>query len=314
MVEFLLIVVGLFGLWVGTELALRHTIDLTERYGLSQGFVGLTVLAVGTDLPELMVAINGGIHQLQGIEASGVVVGNAVGSAITQGSLVLGVAGIVGHLRLARRLISRDGFVLVLATGLLALLGQDGQITRTEGGALLVVYALYYAMLFQAERGRPKAPESRGNGARIALGISGGMIAVLLSAEIVVDNALALAELWRWDQTVVGVFLVGAGTSLPELALSLGAAARGRTGLSVGNILGSNIFDLLVPVGVSAVIHPLSIQLETLFVDLPVLLLVILAGLAAFARNRGLHRPEAIGLIVIWTGYAVIRLGFFGGH
>ena len=103
------ILVGLIGLWAGSELALRGTIEVAERRGLSQGFLGVTVLAIGTDLPEVLVAVTGGLAQLAGKDASGVVVGNAIGSALTQGSLVLGLAGLFGHLHMSRRTLRRSG-------------------------------------------------------------------------------------------------------------------------------------------------------------------------------------------------------------
>ena len=97
---------GLLGLWGGTLLTVRGAVELSERHGLSQGFVGLTVLAIGTDLPELLVSISGSVQQLQGIEASGVIVGNATGSAMAQGTLALGVAGLVGYLGVAPRMVA----------------------------------------------------------------------------------------------------------------------------------------------------------------------------------------------------------------
>lgn len=307
------VVFGLAGLWLGTELALRSTVELAERRGLSHGFLGLTVLAVGTDLPELVVAIQAGLSQLAGIETAGIVVGNAVGSAITQGSLVLGVAGLFGYLRLAPRMIRRDGGVLVLSIGVVALLAADGQLDRLESGALFLAYAIYFLSLFQSERSRPRAStKPRGGEMRLVLGILGGLVLVVFSAEWVVDGAVFLAQLYGWDQTLVGLLLIGAGTSLPELALSLGAAAKGRTGLSVGNIVGSNIFDLLVPLGVSGMIHPLSVSVSTLVIDLPFLALLTLAALVFFIRKRGLQRNEAIAMIVLYASFAVLRILFVG--
>ncbi len=303
------ILLGLLGLWLGTELALHNTIELAERRGLSHGFLGLTVLAVGTDLPELVVAIQGGFSQLRGVEAGGIVVGNAIGSAIAQGSLVLGVAGLFGYLRLAPRMIRRDGAVLMLSIVVVALLAADGQLARLESGALLAAYAIYFVTLVQAERSRPKAPSKpRGREMRLVLSIFGGLVLVVFSAQFVVDGAVALAKLQGWDQTVVGLLLIGAGTSLPELALSLGAAAKGRIGLSVGNIIGSNIFDLLVPLGVSGMIHPLSVSVSTLVIDLPFLALLTLVALVFFVRTRGLQRSEAIAMIVLYSSFAVFRI------
>jgi len=302
------VLLGLLGLWLGTELALHNTIELAERWGLSQGFLGLTVLAVGTDLPELVVAIDGSIQQLQGVDTAGIVVGNAVGSAIANGSLVLGVAGLFGTLHAAPRMIRRDGMVLMLSIALLGLLSADGQLTRLEGGALLAAYAIYYAALVQAERSRPKPPsETRGRAGWLVLSILGGILLVVFSADLVVDSAVSLAELQGWDQTVIGLLLVGAGTSLPELVLSLGAAAKGRTGLAVGNVIGSNIFNMLVPLGVGGAIHPLTVGLDTLVLDLPFVAFVTVTSIVFFVRKPGLQRSEAVTLIVLYVGFALAR-------
>ncbi len=304
-----LLLLGLLGLWGGTEIALQTTLELAERHGLSHAFLGLTVLAVGTDLPELLVAVDGGFHRLAGTPTSGVVVGNAVGSAILQGSLVLGVAGLVSHLRLAPHLLRRDGATLMLAILLLGLVAGDGRVEWFEGASLLAVYAVYSIALVQAERASEKL--SGGPGRRLLVtgaGIVLGLGTVIGSAELVVGRSLVLAEEWGVSQTLIGILLVGTGTSLPELALSLGAAAKGRAGLSVGNVVGSNIFDILVPIGASSVISPLEVERWTLRLDLPALVAITLLALLFFRRRRGIHRPQALALILVFLAYALLRV------
>ena len=309
MLSLLWIACGLVGLWLGSKLALRGTLEVAERRNLSQGFLGVTVLAVGTDLPEVLVAVTGGLHQLAGAEASGVVVGNAVGSALTQGSLVLGLAGLFGHLHMSRHTLRRDGTVLLLATALLAFLATGSQVTRFEGGVLLAVYAIYAWTLRAEERSRPRAgvvPWRRLLRSLAAIG--GGLAIVLGSAELVVESALHLSGTFGWNQTVIGLFLIGAGTSLPELALSLGAVVKGRAALAVGNVIGSNVFDLLVPVGLSAVLHPLGVERLTLVMDLPAVAVVSMLGLLFFARARGLQRGEALVLVGVFFAYSLTRI------
>lgn len=302
------IVAGLIGLWAGSELALRGIIEIAERRGLSQGFLGVAVLAVGTDLPELLVAITGGIHQLAGEEASGLIVGNAVGSALTQGTLVLGVAGLIGHLHMSRATLRRDGTVLVLAVLSLALLAYGGVITRVEGGVLIAIYGIYAWTLHTRERRRERGDVVPWRALRRAvLSVVIGLAAVLACAELIVEHALVLSAERGWDQTVMGLFLIGLGTSLPELAVSLGAMFKGRAGLAVGNVIGSNVFDLLIPTGLSAVLHPLRVGAPTLAVDLPVFAGLTLLGLFFFARARGIQRWEAVALIGAYLAFAATR-------
>ena len=307
--DLVLLVLALLALWQGTDFALEGALRISERFGISRGFVGLTVLAIGTGLPELVVGVVGGMEQLAGIEASGVVVGNVTGSVVAQGALVLGVSGLFAYLRLAPRMIRRDGVVLLLAIGLFALVGIDGRITRAEGAALILGYAIYLVALLQAERNgkaTPKLTERRAivDFATVALGLA----TVVVAAHVVVTRAVSIAETWEVSQTVIGIFLVGAGTSLPELALSVRAAAKGQSSISVGNIIGSNTFDLMVPLGASSVLFPLTVGPRSLMFDVPAMLLVTVAALVFFIRKKGLQKGEAMALLLMYGSYALMRV------
>jgi cation:H+ antiporter len=309
LLDIIFLVLGLLGLWGGSLLTVRGAVDLADRAGLSHGFVGLTILAIGTDLPELLVSISGSIEQLRGIDASGVIVGNATGSAIVQGTLVLGVAGLFGYLTVAKRMIWRDGITLILVTALLGLLAHDGRVGRFEGAALLIVYLVYMAALLQAENasgGEPREPGKARMHPLVAIGI--GLVTVILAAHTVVTEAVQLAEAWGITQTMLGVLILGAGTSLPELALSVGAAKQGHASLGVGNIIGSNIFDLLVPVGLAATISPVRVLPTTVWFDLPASALATVALLVFLLRTRGIQRPEALALVVLYAGYVALRI------
>ncbi len=308
MFETALLAIGLVGLWGGTLLTVRGAVEVSERHGLSQGFIGLTILAIGTDLPELLVSVSGSIQQLQGVESSGVIVGNATGSAMAQGTLVLGVAGLFGYLGIAKRMVQRDGTTLLLAIALTTALCWDGDVTRVEGATLLIAYLMYFVALVQAESrelDEVEGPMVRALSPFWALGV--GLVAVILAAHVVVTEGIAIAEAYGISQTVVGALIIALGTSLPELALSIGAARQGHASLSVGNIIGSNIFDLLVPVGVAAAIHPLVVAEATTTFDLPVFAFVTAALLFFMLYREGLQRGEAVLLIVCYVGYVVLR-------
>lgn len=305
----MLMLLGLLGLWGGTLLTVRGAVDLSERRGLSKGFIGLTILAMGTDLPELLVSVSGSVQQLQGVEASGLIVGNAVGSAIAQGTLVLGVAGMIGYLSVAPRMVRRDGMTLILAILLTGALAFDGHVGRLEGAALVIAYLIYIAALVQAETRSSESPTRAATGRIPPLYlILMGLVTVILSAHVVVTEGVAIADTWGISQTLLGALIIGAGTSLPELALSVGAAKQGHASLSVGNVIGSNIFDLLIPVGLAAAISPLSVTSATLWLDLPALALATVALLIFLLRRRGIQKPEALALIVLYTGYATLRI------
>lgn len=314
--SFVLVVGGVLALWAGTQLAVGGAVGLSQRFGWSEGFVGLAILAIGTDLPEVVVALGGSLQQLGGVDASGVIVGAALGSVIAQGTLVIGVAGLVSYLPVAPTLIRRDGAVLMLAVAAVAAVAFDHSVTRVEGVVLLLAWGMYFAGLIFGERRRP-APDTEDLEAvdtiDTRLGPAGevvvGIVIVTLGAHAAVTGALDLAERLGVTQTLLGVVLVGAGTSLPELALSVRAAAEKRSSMSVGNVIGSNIFDLLVPVGLAAAIHPLSVESGTLQFDVPALAALSLVLLFLLRRKRGIQRWEAMSLVGLYAGYAVLRIG-----
>jgi len=308
MTGLLLLVLGLLGLWLGTLLTVRGAVLFSERHGLSQTFVGLTVLSIGTDLPEVVVSISASVEQLRGIDASGIVVGNATGSAMAQATLVIGVAGLFGYLGAAPKMVKRDCTTLLLATVMALLLGLDGVIGRGEGLVLVLAYALYLVALFQGERGRKGKGSVSPAILPIPVLIFGGVATVVLAAHVVVSEAVALAEVWGVSQTLMGVLILAVGTSLPELALSIGAARKGQAGLAIGNAIGSSVFDLLVPLGIGAAIHPLLVGRETLAIDLPALALASVVVLFFLLRKRGLQRREAWALVALYCGYAGLRV------
>ena len=306
--DLVLLILALLALWQGTDFAIEGALRISDRFGVSQGFIGLTVLAIGTGLPELVVGVVGGMEQLRGIEASGVVVGNVTGSVVAQGALVLGLSGLFTYLRLPPRMIRRDGIILLLAIGLFVLVGIDGRIVRAEGAVLILGYAIYLVALVQAERGRdtPKPSPRRAivDFATVAL----GMATVVVAAHVVVTRAVSIAEAWNVSQTVIGIFLIGAGTSLPEMAVSVRAAMKGQASISVGNVIGSNTFDLMVPLGASAALFPLAVNRNSLMIDVPVMAIVTVAALIFFIRKKGLQKGEAASLVLIYVGYAVLRV------
>ena len=307
--DFFLLFLALLALWQGTDLALEGALRISARFGVSRGFVGLTVLAIGTGLPELVVGVMGGLEQLQGIEASGVVVGNMTGSVVAQAALVLGASGLFARLRLPPRMIKRDGIILLLAIGVFALVGIDGRIGRGEGVVLIGAYAAYLVALVRNERNGSYTPESTERRLVVdCLAVGFGLVTVVVAAHVAVLRAISIAEVWNVSQTVIGIFLVGAGTSLPELALSIRAAAKRHSSMSVGNVIGSNTFDLMVPVGASSVLFPLAVDRHTLLVDVPTMVVVTSATLLFLLGRNGLRRGEALSLLGMYGAYLVLRV------
>lgn len=308
--DLIVLMVGLYGLWAGSRLVVGNAVELARHFNVSDIFIGMTLLAFGTDLPELMVSIDGSIHNLKGVESSGVIIGNAIGSCIAQISIILGITAIFHYLAVGRRQLLHLTIELGGSAVLLFLLGYDGQLSRIDGGIMMTAFVVYLVTSFYQRGGAEKsvegkAPKSPWSSAGL---IAAGLLIVIFSSELTVDKALTLSQTWGIRQSFIGAVLIGLGTSLPELAISIGAIREGNSGLSLGNIMGSNIFDLLVPASVGALISELRFDERILWGDLPFLMIITIAVLWFLKRKRGLQRNEGVGLIVLYLAYVTVKL------
>jgi cation:H+ antiporter len=308
--ELSLLILGLAGLWLGTEATIRGAVAVAERLHVSEFIIGVVVLSVGSDLPELAIAIDAAIKILNSSDASDVVIGSSLGSALGQIGFVMGVAGLMGTLTLPRRIVYGHGGMLLGSLVLLGLFGLDGQVTRTEGLSLVIVYAIYvFLLLADAFDGEDK--ETSGDEAPLSVSfvyLAVGLILVIVCAELTVSSATALAVALNVEQSVIAIVIIGLGSSLPELSISVAAIMKGRNSLSVGNLIGSNVFDTLVPVGVAAAIAKLQFNPEMLHRELPFLVLLTAVVLILFHRKRGIQRGEAAVILGLYLGYVVLLL------
>lgn len=307
-----LILIGLVGLWLGTKWIIHAAIGVAKRFNLSHSFVGVAILGVGTDLPEVFVTLKASLNNLDGIESSGIITGNAIGSSISQITLILGIAGLFLNFKLANRDLLRDGIALISSGVLLIVFGSDGTINRWEGAILVTVYLFYYLILIKSQT-HHNDDNSNGkdySNSALILYLLSGFIVLIFSSHLVVENAMTLAEKWDVAQSFVGIVIVGLGTSLPELAVSIGAAFRKSAGMSVGNVIGSNIFDGLIPIGLGALISTTKIEGFLLSFDLPFLLTATVLVLIFLRTKRGISVVEGIILISLFLLYLFFKLRF----
>jgi cation:H+ antiporter len=307
--DFLILIGGIAGLWLGTELTIGGAMAPARRHQLSEFFVGLVILSIGSDLPELAVAVDAGLKGLLGQDASGVVVGTSIGSAVAQIGFVLGLAGMISYLTLPRSFVFRHGAVLLGATLLLFAVAFDGQISRMDGLILVGAYGAYVLALMNGENIPDQQPRSlAGGGFKSWLALIAGLAVVIGSSEITVSTVVLIAQELDISEAVISVLIIGLGTSLPELSISISAILKKRTGLSVGNIIGSNILDTLLPIGVAAVISNLIFDRQLLLFDLPYLFVLTVVVLAFFITRRGIERPEAIVMLGLYAAYVAVKL------
>jgi len=304
-----LILIGLIGLWAGTKFIIDAALGIAKRFNLSHSFVGVAILAVGTDLPEVFVTLKASVSQLQGVESSGIITGNAIGSCMSQITLILGIAGLFLSFHMTKRDLIRDGIALLGSIILLFFFGIDGHINRWEGGGMLVIYILYYIVLMKNHVNQDDDNSSGKDysNSKMLLLLLVGFIILVFSSHLVVDNAMDLAAKWGVEQSFVGIVLIGIGTSLPELAVSVGAALRKAPGMSVGNVIGSNIFDGLIPIGLGGAISTTNIESNLLTTDIPILFVFTLVVLLFLRTKRGISTIEGIILIVMFLVYLFVK-------
>ncbi len=315
------LLLGLVGLFFGSQLAIRGFENIAHHFQVSHLFIGLTVVAIGTSLPEIGVSIVGAIDILAGLDVSavsGVVVGNKIGSFLNQLTIIMGIVGLTGLMSITKRELKREGIMLVVSIILFSLVALDLKITPLEGVIVTLVYLLYFIYLIKQEIPfkRPSKTEEKTpkiHPLKNGLLILAGMGILLLAAEFVVEGSVHLAELFSIPTSVTGLLIVGLGTGLPELTLDITALRRGCAGLAVGDMIGSNICDILLSLGAGAMISGFTVEPILLLFDTPFMFLVAFLVIGLFLRNMRLEREEALVLVLVYASYVILKLAFFMG-
>lgn len=294
---------GGLALLVGAaSLLVRGAAALALRMGLSPLVVGLTVVAFGTSAPELVVSVQAALAG-----AGGIAVGNVVGSNIANVGLILGISALVRPIASDPSVLRRDLPVMIGATLLASALLLDQELARIEGSLLVLGLVVYLAWsLHEARRQRGAAdlsevPTDLSTG-RAALYVALGLGGLVLGSDLFVDGAVGLAEAANVSNAVIGLTVVALGTSLPELATSIVAALRGESEIAVGNVIGSNLFNVLGILGVGALAAPLSAPgLQITDLGVMIALALVLAPMMRSAQR--LVRMEAGVLVLGYVGY-----------
>ena len=249
---------------------------------------------------------------------SGIVVGNKIGSFLNQLTIIMGLVGLTGLMSITKRELKREGIMLVLSIILFSLVALDLKITPLEGVAVTLAYLLYFIYLVKQEA-RPipssKVEEEKPkiHPIKDLLIILAGMGVLLLAAEFVVEGSVHLAEILSIPTSVTGLLIVGLGTGLPELTLDITALRRGSAGIAVGDMIGSNICDILFSLGAGAMISGFTVEPVLLLFDTPFMFLVAFLVIGLFLRNMRLERKEALMLVLVYASYVILKLTFFMG-
>ncbi len=304
--DLLLIAVGLVGLFLGGETLVRGSLGLAQRLGLSPMLIGLTVVGFGTSMPELLVSVDAALRG-----APAIAIGNVVGSNIANILLIVGVAAVVWPIRPDGPPPRRDLLAMLAAAVVLLPVFAWGMVTRPMGAALMAGLALYLWAAFRDPDGKVAAVVGfvppPVTGALLRVGF--GLVALVVGARLLVDGSISLARAAGLSEAFIGVSIVAVGTSLPELATSLVAALRRQSAIAIGNVVGSNIFNVLGILGATALIAPVPVAERFLGFDWPVMLVasLVLAGLVAFRPAIG--RPAGVLLLLAYAAYLWVGQG-----
>lgn len=307
LVSFFYIVCGLVLLPLGAEALVRGSTGLALRMGISALAIGLTVVAFGTGSPELVLSI-----EAARAGNSGIALGNVIGSNIANITLVLGLSSLVKPITVRSALVRREMPLMIAVTLLLCAMLLDGRLSRLEGLVLVngaVAYTVFAYLV--AKRGDSQAVVAEfaaalGGSRRPvwleAVLFSAGLIGLLVGAHLLLKGTLSIATDLGVSQVVIGLTIVALGTSLPELATSVTSAVRNEADVAFGNVIGSNVFNILAVLGVTALIRPFEVH-GLRMIDVVVLVASAILLLPLMWRGRVLNRWEGAVLLIGYTVY-----------
>lgn len=314
-VQFLLLAAGLILILMGANWLVDGSSSIAKKTGMSEFIIGLTIVGIGTSTPEMVVSF---ISSIQG--KADMAIGNIVGSNIFNTLVILGITALIRPLDITKESLKRDLPLNIGVTALLILLGMKGSIfgvgsdtlTRIDGLIFLAILVLYFRMLLKKPKGNHGVENEDGGedstkvystGKSVIL-IGIGLAGLVFGGRMFVNSATEIALYYNMSEKFIALTIMAVGTSLPELATGIVAVAKGRTQLAMGNVLGSNIFNILLILGGSAVLHPLSFG-SMGPVDLGVVMIAaifMLTSAYTFKSNK-LDRYEAAILLLIEAGY-----------
>ncbi len=318
--EVLLVILGLAFLWRGSELTVDASKRLALKFGISHAIIGLTLVSIGTSLPEITTNIYSGLKIMGGQpEASGVAVGLIIGSQISQITFILGAAALFGIMYATTKTFKREVPMLFIAISGVFITGYDGRVERWEAATLITIYLIYLFILFKdhrfdAKNNHHKRKKYRKIKTSSQVGhIIIGLVILIIGGKLVVDNAVEIAHQLRVDTTLIGILIVGPGAALPELSVAISGMRKKAPGISLGALLGSNITDPLFSFGIGAVFAGYTFDTALLWFDIPYWTMATCIAVGLMWRGRRIGRLKITGvvLIAIFVVYVLLKLAIF---
>ncbi len=319
------LIAGLVLLVAGAEVLVRGAAKLAAQFGIPPLIIGLTVVAFGTSAPETAVSVQAAYNN-----SGDLAIGNVIGSNIANVLLILGMTALVAPLIVSRQLIRLDVPIMIGASLVVYALAWDGSLSRLDGALLFAGVLSYTAFLivssrkdktapaddeFAKEFGLDETPKPHATAINFGLLVA-GLVLLVAGSNFLVEGAVGLARALGLSELVIGLTVVAIGTSLPELATSIMAAIKGERDIAVGNIVGSNIFNLLCVLGLASLVSPSAIPVaaNALAFDFPVMIAVAVACLPIFFSGYRINRWEGLLFLAYYAAYTLYLVLFATGR
>lgn len=319
MLKYVLLIIGFILLVKGADYFVEGSSNIAKLLKVPSIIIGLTIVAMGTSLPEASVSVNAALTG-----ANELAVSNVIGSNIFNLLVVVGLSAVVMPMKVKRSVIKKEFPFSVIITVALLLLSLDNLIfgaavnslSRWDGIVMLVLFAIFLiSTLRDALKARKENQDFPDDGLPLKsplislVYVAIGIVGIVIGGELVVDSATQIAAAFGLSQTLIGLTIVAMGTSLPELATSVVAAKKGESDIALGNVVGSNIFNILLVLGTSAAIHPVLVNMESI-ADMVLLILLSLMSYYFVITDRKVNRIEGIimvGAYALYMGYIIMR-------
>lgn len=316
--SFILLIIGFFFLIKGADLFVDGAASIARKFNIPSMIIGLTIVAMGTSAPEAAVSITSSLSGQNDMS-----VANVVGSNFFNILVVLGVSSLISKLPVQKNTIKKDTPFLLIVSGLLLVFGINKYISRIEGLILLIVFVYFLYSTVKMDKSVTNLDSSSDN--EIALAESDtttqtpilktvilsviGILGIVIGGDMVVDSATSIATLFGMSANLVGLTIVAIGTSLPEFVTSIVAIKKGETEIAIGNVIGSNIFNILLVLGLATFISPITISTLAL-IDIIFMLCITILLYLFMKKDYSLLKKHGIilvGIYIVYMSYTIIR-------
>ncbi len=313
--HFIILIVALAFTSIASNFVVKAALTVAKRLGWSQDLTGLTIISLGVKLPEIIIIFSGALKQFQGEEVTQLVMGNIVGSNMSQISLVMGLTGLFQTIKVKKSEVMSNGLMLIASSFLFFIFALNGTISQLEGVILLLIYAVFVVTLKKTTCSNlPKTVAQKFSfkkNLRSIAKLMVGMIVIAISSNSIVNESALLADLLNLNQLIVGLFVIGIGVSLPELIIAISALKQGLSDLSVGSMLRGNIVVILVGLGITSLLEGWSIPRNIATFDLAYLLLTTVVVVLFLLTKKKLEKKESVLILALYGIFVVLKsLGF----